>query len=136
MISCAVPAGLNAVGAGQPTGAAKRSTNRTFVLGPGATSGDKVEVQGSTDGGTTYQPLIDKDSGQVIVLTHYVLTNAGPEAVIDEYCDHYRMKRTGVGAGSTLARVDIDIEATSDSPGATIEREFEIDFSEFAGLGV
>lgn len=109
MITLAVSATLGADGVGKDAGAAK-TANRTFVLGQGAVTGDAVALLGSTDGGVSFQPLVDKLSK-----TPVVLTLAKPEAVLDDGCDAYATRRQGKGTGSALTAVTLEVEASDNS---------------------
>lgn len=86
-----------------------KPANRTFsltgVLGTGIQKGDAVEIWGSNDGGTTYQPIRQGNNAPV-QLNYY-----NPEVVISDCCDHYGTRRVSVGAGSTLAAVGLNGEA-------------------------
>lgn len=75
---------------------------RTFSLTgtPNVTyrNGDAARLWGSTDGGATYQPLVQ--AGASIVLNF-----AYPEVVIDDASTHYAAQRIAVAAGSLLSAV-------------------------------
>ena len=82
-----------------------RTFSLTGVLGTGIIKGDAVELWGSNDGGTTYQPIRAGNNAPV-QLNYY-----NPEVVISDCCDHYGTRRVSVGAGSTLAAVGLNGEA-------------------------
>lgn len=100
--------------------------NRTFNLGAGAVSGDTVQLFGSTDQGATYQPVVD-DSGQPVIFTV-----SRQEYVLHNNCDHYATRRNAVGAGSTLAVVNVSLIPSSTSTGAINWFEYDKDAADAA----
>lgn len=91
------------ISAGSAAGTIK-SAYRTFSLtGTKGTTfllGDEVQIWGSNDGGSTYQPLVGPRG-------FIFLTFGSPTVVINDSCSHYAMQRTKVAAGSALAAVGL-----------------------------
>jgi hypothetical protein len=100
-VSSTVQSG-STISAGSAIGTIK-SAYRTFSLtGTKGTTfllGDEVQLWGSNDGGTTYQPLVAPNGGGIF------LTFGVPEVVINDSCTHYATQRTKAAPGSTLAAV-------------------------------
>lgn len=96
------------VSAGTAAGSIK-ARNRTFSLtgikNTTYLAGDSVQIWGSNDGGTSYQPLCGPGGGIV------QLTYGRPLITITDDCDHYAAQRTGVAVGSTLVAVGFNGEA-------------------------
>jgi len=84
----------------------KRTFSLSGVLGTAIQKGDSVELWGSNDGGTTFQPL--RQNGAPVQMSYY-----NPEVVIDDCSDHYGTRRVSIGAGSTLSAVGLNGEAAS-----------------------
>ncbi len=103
---------VGVAGAGVAAGAVS-TFNRTFsmtgALGTVVLNGDSVKIQGSTDGGSTYQDLVvGAGTASSSMLT---LQFSRPEAVINDACTHYRTVRLTFAPGSTLAAVGMSAAA-------------------------
>src|SRR6187401_3211040 len=83
-----------------------RSGARTFsltgLMGSVIVQGDEIELWGSNDGGTTFQPLRSAPGAPVR------LSFNNPEAVLNDGCSHYATRRVSVGAGSSLVAVGVN----------------------------
>lgn len=107
-ISLTVSATAQAIGTNSAGTAVSnmKSESRTFSLtgvrGTAFLLGDIVEILGSNDGGTSFQPLVGPGGGPV------QLTFGLPEVVIDDSCTNYATRRVAVATGSTLSAVGVN----------------------------
>ncbi len=136
-MSIVLPVSNTVGGAGAGVAAGAVSTfNRTFsmtgALGSVVLNGDSVKIQGSTDGGATYQDLVvGAGTASSSVLT---LQFSRPEAVINDACTWYRTIRLTIAPGSTMAAVGMNAAAiTPSQSGQIAEINWSIDQSEMDG---